>query len=199
MHSGMRVSEIGLLEFGQLQPWHDRQTLVLELEDVDADNAEGTRGYKTGNALRRVPIHSQLVAIGFLDFWQRQQDLGHDRPFPNWMPHIKGRSSGSPEVHYDADFFNQHRLKWNVPPERNRKLTFHSFRGFFIQGCHDARIDPYVILKMVGHDENTETRISQVHKGYMQNDLTRDEVSEIDKVKVPIGPIVPFLDWVKSR
>ncbi len=198
MHEGMRVTEIGLLEFDQLQDWYGRPTLVLEL-DGDIDQTDGARGYKTGNAVRRVPIHQQLIDIGFLDFWDHQRSHGHAKPFPDWSQHIKGKAQGTPEIHYDADFFNAHRLKWNVPKERQGKLTFHSFRGFFIQACHDARIDPYTILKMVGHDEGTEDKISKVHRGYMRKDLTRDEVNEIDKVVVPLGSITPFRDWFKRR
>lgn len=198
MHAGMRVTEIGLLEYDQLQDWYGRPTLVLELAE-DANQGDGTRGYKTGNALRRVPIHQQLIDIGFLDFLEHQREKGHKKPFPDWAPHIKGKAQGTPEVHYDADFFNAHRGKWRVPKERQSKLTFHSFRGFFIQACHDARIDPYTILKMVGHDEDTEDKISKVHRGYLRKDLTREEVGEIDKVIVPIGPIMAFRDWLKSN
>lgn len=53
MHSGMRVTEIGLLRFDQLQSWFDRPTLVLELDGQQGD--AGEEGYKTGNAIRRLP------------------------------------------------------------------------------------------------------------------------------------------------
>lgn len=198
MHSGMRVTEIGMLRFEQLQIWFGRPTLVLELEEVDG-HAEGEEGYKTGNAVRRVPIHPQLIDIGFLDFWSRQQELGHKRPFPDWTQHIKGSKDGRPEVHFEADFFNAHRLKWGVPKARARKLTFHSFRGFFIQACHDARINSYTILKYVGHDEATEGQTTSVHRNYMDKDLTPGEVSEIDKVVVPVGPVTSFGDWLRRR
>lgn len=172
---------------------------TLKLFEDLCPETDGARGYKTGNAVRRVPIHQQLIDIGFLDFWDHQRSQGHAKPFPDWSQHIKGKAQGTPEIHYDADFFNAHRLKWNVPKERQGKLTFHSFRGFFIQTCHDARIDPYTILKMVGHDEDTEDKISKVHRGYMRKDLTRDEVNEIDKVVVPLGSITPFRDWLKRQ
>ncbi|WP_332719421.1 site-specific integrase [Pelagibacterium mangrovi] len=195
MHSGMRVTEIGLLRFEQLQPWFGRPTLVLELDDDGS--VDGEEGYKTGNAIRRVPIHQQLIDLGFLDFWSHQQSLGCERPFPDWTQHIKGGKDGRPEIHFEADFFNAHRLNWKVPPHRARKLTFHSFRGFFIQASHDARISPYTILKWVGHDEDTEAKTSEVHRGYLNEDITADEVAEIDKIKVSLGPVASFADWLK--
>ena len=198
MHTGMRVTEIGMLRFDQLQIWFGRPTLVLEFEE-DNETAEGEEGYKTGNAIRRVPLHQQLIDIGFLDFWNRQQELGHKRPFPDWTQHIKGGKDDRPEVHFEADFFNAHRIKWGVPKSRARKLTFHSFRGFFIQACHDANIDPYAILKFVGHDEETEGKTSSVHRNYMNKDLTRDEVGEIDRVVVPLGPVTTFGDWLRQQ
>lgn len=198
MHTGMRVTEIGLLRPEQLQTWFGQPTLVLEL-DGDDGNAGGEEGYKTGNAVRRVPIHPQLVDLGFLDFWHSQVNAGAKRLFPSWTQHIKGGKDDRPEVHYEADFFNSHRLKWGVPPHRKAKLTFHSFRSFFIQACHDARIDPYTILKWVGHDEETEGKTSEVHRGYLSQDLTREEIAEIAKVKVPIGPVMTFRDWLKTE
>ncbi|HVY15705.1 MAG TPA: site-specific integrase [Rhodopila sp.] len=185
MHTGMRITEIGMLRPAQMQTWFGRPTLVLELEDGEAANDE--EGYKTGNAVRRIPVHPHLVEIGFLKFWERQQELGHDRLFPNWTQHRKGAARGRPEVHFEADFFNAHRLKWNVPAHRAAKLTFHSFRGFFIQACHDARVDAYTILKWVGHDEDTEAQTNAVHRGYMSKDLTVDEVVAIDRVIIPLG------------
>lgn len=197
-HAGMRVTEIGLLRPEQLQMWYGHPTLVLELE---GDNLEavGEEGYKTGNAIRRVPVHPQMVDLGFLDFWAYQQSMGHTRLFPEWTQHVKGGKSDRPEVHFEADFFNAHRLKWGVPPQRKAKLTFHSFRGFFIQACHDAKINPYTILKWVGHDEDTEAKTSEVHRNYLSQDLTREEITEIAKVKVPIGQILPFGSWLKKR
>lgn len=196
MHTGMRVTEIGMLRPEQLQTWFGRPTLVLEVDEQDA-SAAGEEGYKTGNALRRVAIHSQLIDIGLLDFWNRQNSLGHKGLFPAWAEHIKGGKDGRTEVHFEADFFNAHRLQWGVPPHRKSKVTFHSLRGFFIQACHDAKLDAYTILKMVGHDEDTKAKTSEVHRGYLSQDLTADEVNEIDKVKVPLGSVTSFADWLK--
>lgn len=53
MHSGMRVTEIGLLQFDQLQAWYGRQTFVLEIEADQSGGIDVATGYKTGNALRR--------------------------------------------------------------------------------------------------------------------------------------------------
>ncbi|KFL30281.1 hypothetical protein JP75_17090 [Devosia riboflavina] len=196
MHVGMRVTEIGLLRLAQLQTWFGKPTLVLELDGID-DGAAGEEGYKTGNAIRRVPVHPQLIELGFLDFWQHQLEAGHKRLFPAWTQHIKGGRDHRPEVHFEADFFNAHRLKWGVSKHRKDKLTFHSFRGFFIQACHDARINPYTILKWVGHDEETAAKTNEVHRNYLSQDLTEEEVAEIAKVKVPIGPVVSYKNWLK--
>lgn len=130
MHSGMRVTEIGLLRPEQLQTCFGWPTLVLEL-DGDDGHAAGEEGYKTGNAVRRVPVHPQLIDLGFIGFWQNQQDAGHKRLFPNWTQHVKGGKDNRPEVHFEADFFNAYRVNWGVPPHRKAKLTFHSFRGFY--------------------------------------------------------------------
>jgi integrase len=190
-HTGMRVSEIGMIGLDQFQYWYGKPTFVLEIDDEDRKNGVG---YKTQNALRRVPSHQQLVDIGLVDFIEYQRRLGHSRLFPNWVQHIKGASNGAPEIHYEASFFNENRARWGLVPERRRKLTFHSFRYFFIQACLNAKIGPYTALKMVGHDADLDIKINDVHAGYRDRDLTEEEVLEIDRVKVPLGPILPFKD-----
>ncbi len=196
MHTGMRVTEIGMLQFEQMQDWFDRPTFVLEIGDDD--QAKGV-GYKTSNALRRVPLHRQLLELGLQDFFEHQKRLGFRKPFPDWAEHVKGGAGGVPEVHYEADFFNQHRARWNVPAERRHKLTFHSFRGFFIQGCLSAKINPYTTLKMVGHDDELATQTSAVHRGYLSQDLTGEEMNEIDRVSVPLAPMSSFKELVQRH
>lgn len=107
------------------------------------------------------PSIPSLSRSGSCNFGSGRKDWGYDRLFPDWTQHRKGSKDGQVEIHFEADFFNTHRLKWNVPPHRSAKLTFHSFRGFFIQACHDAGIDAYTILKWVGHDEETRGTLTR--------------------------------------
>lgn len=195
-HTGMRVSEIGMLQLDQFQDWFGRTTIMLEATEESAARGEG---YKTINALRRVPVHQQLIDIGLLDFAAHQRAKGLSRVFPDWTQHVKGGVSGQPEIHYEADFFNAHRLKWNVPAARAKKLSFHSFRGFFIQACRDARVDPYTALKWVGHDDGLKAQTNEVHAGYMSKDLTEKEVGEINRVVVPLAAIIPFRELLQRR
>jgi hypothetical protein len=46
--------------------------------------------------------HPQLVDLGFLDFWQNQQDTGYKHLFPKWTQHVKGGKDNRPEVHFEA-------------------------------------------------------------------------------------------------
>jgi hypothetical protein len=138
-----------------------------------------------------------LIDIGLQDFVGHQQRKGSKKLFPDWTKHVKGGANGEPEVHYEADFFNDHRSRWNVPAERHKKLAFHSFRRFFIQACHSAKIDPYTALKMVGHDDGLKAQVNDVHANYMGSDLTAEEVGAIDGVVVPLGQVQKFQDLVR--
>ena len=42
------------------------------------------------------------------------------------------------------------------------------------------------------------TKTNDVHRNYLSQDLTRDEVAEIAKVKVPVGPMMSCKDWLKK-
>lgn len=45
---------------------------------------------------------------------------------------------------------------------------------------------------MVVHDAGLEAMTNGIHLGDMSRDLAEEEVFEIDRVVVPLGPILPF-------
>jgi hypothetical protein len=50
---------------------------------------------------------------------------------------------------------------------------------------------------MVGHDDELAAQTSAVHRGYLSQDLTEEELDEIDRVSVPLGRVQSFTELVK--
>jgi hypothetical protein len=82
LFSGARVSELGGI--------HTNQVHILSDDDgfFEFDWTEGPHGRRVKNAtsVRIVPIHRELVKLGFMNYARRMKELEHERLFPGWLP-----------------------------------------------------------------------------------------------------------------
>ncbi len=104
--------------------------------------AGGGRSVKTAAARRVLPVHPELVKIGFLAFAEAQRSAGHDRLFPELKLDARG--------HY-ADAFS----KWFARSLRaagaNRPRTsFHSFRHNFRDALREADVSREAVNDLGG-------------------------------------------------
>jgi hypothetical protein len=122
---------------------------------------------KTPESTRKVPIHSQLIAAGFLDFVAASTT---PKLFPT-LPH-KGYIS-----RWVADLLIAVKVK-------RPALSTHSWRSTMIVKLEKAQVHPSLADRLVGHAIGT----SSVKRGYLRS-LTYDvkELSEaMEAVKFPI-------------
>jgi integrase len=76
MFSGMRLNEVAQLEVQDIE-MRDGVWCI----NVTPDGEDNKR-LKNASSKRRVPVHEQLEASGFLDFYEEQKAKGHSRLFP---------------------------------------------------------------------------------------------------------------------
>ncbi|NLR70678.1 site-specific integrase [Novosphingobium sp. ERN07] len=90
---------------------------------------------KTKNAVREIPLHPVLQAIGLVDWVARRRSRGEIELFPEVPAHssYKDRSSRFSKW-YESD------LRHFELGERRPKLTFHSFRHTFKRGLDRADV-----------------------------------------------------------
>lgn len=100
--------------------------------DVDTGERVANRSVKTEASDRRVPIHAELIAAGFLDFVQTVRDAGGGRLFPECALGPDGRYS-----HGFSKWFARTLDLVGLP---EKSLVFHSFRHGFQDACRDAEI-----------------------------------------------------------
>jgi integrase len=132
-----------LEELGQLRPEDVRHAeggiLYLEI----TDRGEGT-SVKTASSRRRVPIHDELIRLGFLDYVCQCRTAGHDRLFPELRRSGHGRWTPA---------WSQW---WGRYCRRVLKLTdnrkvFHSFRHSFKDACRACGITEEIHDALTGH------------------------------------------------
>ncbi|MGE5538060.1 MAG: DUF6538 domain-containing protein [Gemmatimonas sp.] len=120
---------------------------IINLVRSDVRAVEGIpcmdiRQAKTRAGVRKVPVHPQLQALGFLDY-------------VNAIP-VGQRLFGDTSEDAFSKFFGRFLTECGLV---DRKLVFHSFRHTFNDAMRCARIDSPVAKALIGHAEGTVTAI----------------------------------------
>ncbi|MBB4376489.1 site-specific integrase [Bradyrhizobium sp. SBR1B] len=139
-----------------------RRTEVIQLlvQDIAKDpetdiwtlrfDREGDKRIKTVSSIRRVPIHPELVRLGFPSFVEeRRRAVG---PLSSLWPGFEDRSKLASRANKWSEWFNAY-LAEHVVDDPVKK--FHSFRGTFKRFGRAAGVDEVVINHLVGHSNSS--------------------------------------------
>lgn len=131
LYSGARPGEIAQLATGDVRQEHGHWIMHITTE------GDGDKRVKTDGSMRVLPVHSQLVKLGFLDYHDGMKKAGQSRLFP-----LAERNSRGQII---ADFSREFgRYLTRLGIKNGRGLSLYSFR----HGVTDA-------LRSAGHlDEN---------------------------------------------
>ena len=103
----------------------------------------GDKGIKNAPSIRKIPIHSKLIAMGLIEYVERQRTKGEQRLFPT----IKVDSTGS-----YSDSFSKHFGRFlKACDAKTSKTTFHSFRHTLEDACRNAEVSDAVMDAIQGH------------------------------------------------
>lgn len=124
LYTGARVGELAQLAVAD----------VSKVTDVDVINIRATveTRLKNRNAERRIPVHPELISLGFLQFVDDARLSGRDRLFPE--------EPMDAHQHYGrgvSDWFARLLDKRGMT---DPKLTFHSFRHNFEDALREANL-----------------------------------------------------------
>lgn len=131
LYSGARPAEIAQLAITDVREEHGYWIMHITTE------GDGDKSVKTQGSMRVVPIHKELVRLGFLDYHAGMKQAGQTRLFP-----LAERNSRGQMI---ADFSREFgRYLIRIGMKNGRGLSLYSFR----HGAADA-------LRRAGHlDEN---------------------------------------------
>jgi integrase len=136
LYSGARRGEVAQLHVGDV-----RQIDGIWVLDLTA-RREG-QSVKTESSRRIVPVHSQLVALGLIEYTQRRGGAGTGLLFP--------------EVELNANGWGDAEGKWfgrwlrtQARISDSRKV-FHSFRHTVVHRLKSTGTPEYLIARVVGH------------------------------------------------
>lgn len=166
MFSGARPGEIAQLLVDDVRDLHGHPILHITREG-DPDKSTKTRGSE-----RVVPVHSELVKLGFLDYRDRMKAMGETRLFPGAQRNQRGQMVAD----YSREFG---RYLTRIGLKDGRGLSLYSFRHgvadeFRRAGFLDEQFGP-----LLGHTSATTTG----RYGVMQPGPLKQRVEMIESIK----------------
>jgi integrase len=138
IYTGSRMTELGQLERRDIKSEGDYWY-------IDISNNSDDATIKTESSRRKVPIHTELIRLGFLDYVMTKE--------ARLFPELKASSTGRLMAEFS---------RWWGRPEQGRKiigidnpqLTFHSFRHSFKDACRNSGIPKDVHDVLTGHSSS---------------------------------------------
>ncbi len=149
LYTGARQSELCQLRLEDVVKGEDGLTLsvIQDLGDEDDDTPETS--VKNLTTQRRIPVHSELIRLGFSDYVEARKRAGDKRLFPA-IPVAPGRPAGE----YFSDWFRSYR---NAQGITKRYTDFHAFRHTSRTRLTDAGVEDVVSAALMGHTATGST------------------------------------------
>lgn len=126
------------------------QTLIQSLSSFLPDKTPATltrqdaRRGKNNESLRQVPLHPQLIDLGFLDYVEAIKASGQERLWPS----LKTGGTHKTDSEVLGRWFNRYiHQKLGFPDN----VVFHSFRHTFKDLCRNAHIPKDAHHQLTGH------------------------------------------------
>jgi integrase len=136
LYGGARLEELCQLKASDIKE-HKGLGFYYKVTDEEG------RRVKTQTARRSIPVHSQLIQLGFLDYVVAIRKAKADFLFPELVPDTKGKRSGN-----WSKWFTRYRRSVGLKDDRT---VFHSFRHGFLDECRERKVDKEYRDVLVGH------------------------------------------------
>lgn len=147
MFTGARLEELGQLLLSDVKSLDGIRFLhITDVPDADEEATQGgnrtAKSLKSSSARRRVPIHPELISLGFLAFVEHRKRQGFTRLFP--------------ELEVYRERVTKEWSKWwgrfaDREVTKAPDKSFHSFRHLFIATLRAAGVPEEQIKALVGH------------------------------------------------
>jgi len=162
----------------------------LSVSDIKSEALSGSQGHyfdfnddnykslKNESSRRRVPIHGMLLELDFLDFVDRQKQLGKSRLFSE-LKERNGKFN-----HYFGRWFGTYQRKCGVksiPPDQRK--TFHSFRHTVASKLRNTNGVPIEdVEELIGHSHTGTTL-----KNYARELDLKQKFELVQKIKYDVN------------
>jgi integrase len=185
LFTGARAEEIASLDLEQIYP--ENGIWIIDI-------LEG----KTENAVRKVPLHDQLLALGFIEYVQCLQMAGYKKLFP----HLQDGKNG-----YKKNMCRMFGEYLDLPEVNivEPLKVFHSFRHTVVTKLTGEGVNEGLKRAMVGHDIDTKqsahddyTHLDALTISNLQTAINKLKYEGVDFAQLK-RPADAFLEPIKKR
>lgn len=143
LYTGARQSELCQLRVSDVAEDDGGLMLFITSEQADDDLGILETSTKSEVSRRRIPVHSELLRLGFRDYWKDMVDAGNAALFPDVI-RAPNRAAGE----YFSDWFLIYRREQGI----NAKwVDFHAFRHTASTRLTDAGVPDSASDYLTGH------------------------------------------------
>lgn len=153
----------------------------IKLENLEDEDPAAAKKLKNESSHRTVPLHRDLLDLGFLEYVERMRDSGKLHVFPN-LPHQKPDGVGDL---ISRDFISRFREYGTNKPESgldSKSLVTHSLRHTFRNAGHYLEDETYLKIVMGHYVPGVSIQIYG-KEAYMMPDLLAHKV--MNHIKLP--------------
>lgn len=152
LYTGARLNEICQIDLSDIK--EDAGIWYFDIND------EGDEKHLKTTASRRiVPVHDQLVALGFLEYVEALRARGQTRLFPDFSFSAKEGYGRPLSRWFNERFLVQLGIK-------SKDLVFHSFRHGMVTRLLRAGVEENLVKAIVGHTRQGVTQQHYFKQGY---------------------------------
>lgn len=119
-------------------------------EEDDGNSGQRTKTVKTSSSRRRIPIHPELMKIGFLTYVEERRRERSDRLFPSLKPDVYGNHASYPLKRFRETFLRQ---AITILPRQ----SFYSFRHNFRDALRRIDAPPDALQALGGWSQGRLT------------------------------------------
>ncbi len=142
--TGARLGELAQLLVADVR--EERGIWIIHV----TNEGDAAKSLKNRTSDRIIPVHRDLVSLGFLRFVQEQRDRGELRLFPDVEPDIRGQMSGNV-----SRWFNRYFQKIGLKGDKT--LAFHSLRHSMADEFRRAGYMDVQFGFLLGHADQSTT------------------------------------------
>lgn len=166
LYSGARPAEIAQLAIADVRQEHGHWIMHI------TEEGEAAKSVKTAGSMRVVPVHDELIKLGFIKYYARMKQAGEKRLFPQAERNSRGQMI--------ADFSREFgRYLSRIGMKEGRGLSLYSFRHGAVDALRRAGHLDEQFGYILGHTSATMTgRYGRLPEGMLQQRV--DLINSID-------------------
>ena len=144
LYAGARLAEIAQLLVQDVKQMHGHWVIHV------TQNGDDEKSVKTKGSMRIIPVHPELVRLGFIEYRNAMERAGNARLFPNAKRNDRGQMAADCSRN-----FNRYLTVLDI--KAGRGLSLYSFRHGFIDALRRVGYLDDQIGLLVGHTSHTMT------------------------------------------